>query len=180
MIKKSKKGRVFLILAIVFSFLMAGLNVFASILVTFNVRGVADEVGKVLNEMNSVLLTTDLTMVCIEMLIIAMIDIFAGIKYLSIVKHGINPRRGVGYMFQPAIQILCGSFVSGILAMIGIMVMAKDQMQMMQHPITPEEAVSDYKKEAMIDAVTRLKELKSRGAISEEEYYETLNKILEG
>ena len=40
--------------------------------------------------------------------------------------------------------------------------------------------MNDYKKKAMGEAISRLKELKAQGAISEEEYYETLNKILEG
>jgi len=37
-----------------------------------------------------------------------------------------------------------------------------------------------YKLEAMSEAVARLKELKDKGAISEEEYYANLNRILEG
>ena len=40
--------------------------------------------------------------------------------------------------------------------------------------------LSDYKLMAMSEAVTRLKELRATGAISEEEYYANLNKILEG
>ena len=39
--------------------------------------------------------------------------------------------------------------------------------------------LSQFKMEAMSDAVRKLKELKERGAISEEEYYASLNKILE-
>ena len=39
--------------------------------------------------------------------------------------------------------------------------------------------ISDYKLNAMSEAVARLKELRDKGAISEEEYYINLNKILE-
>ena len=179
MIKKSKKGRVILIISVVFSMLTALLNIVASMLLAFNFNGVGDVVTETMRSVNTLFMSTDVSLICIEMLIIAMIDVFAGIRYIAIIKYGINPRRGGNYLFQPIIQMLCGSFLGGLLALIGIVRMTKDQIEKMQHPISPEEAMNDCKQEAMIHAVTRLKELKSRGAISEEEYYETLNKILE-
>ena len=42
------------------------------------------------------------------------------------------------------------------------------------------EDVNEYKMKAMTEAVARLKELRQSGAISDEEYYATLDKILEG
>ena len=150
-----------------------------SMALAFNIGGVGDVVGQVVNSWSISGIVTDISLISIRMLITAMIDVFAGVFYIGIIKQGVNPRRGGSYMFQPFVQILCGSFLAGLFALLGITRMTKGQIENMKNPISAEEAINDYKKEAMIQAVTRLKELKSRGAISDDEYYETLNKILE-
>ena len=44
----------------------------------------------------------------------------------------------------------------------------------------PTSEINEYKMKAMTEAVNRLKELRQSGAITEEEYYANLDKILEG
>ena len=68
--------------------------------------------------------------------------------------------------------------IFGIIA--GIVIKNKKPKLIIENTATKEGEVSDCKLTAMTEAVTRLNELRSSGAISEEEYYATLNKILEG
>ena len=60
------------------------------------------------------------------------------------------------------------------------MLRIKKPKLIIENTATKEGEVSDFKLTAMTEAVTRLNELRSSGAISEEEYYINLNKILEG
>ena len=75
--------------------------------------------------------------------------------------------------------MLLGSFVTAIVAYVGLSMLYKMQRMIPQVVLNNPEFVNDYRMEAMTQAINRLKELKAKGAISDEEYYETLNKILE-
>ena len=58
--------------------------------------------------------------------------------------------------------------------------MSKQKQTLADVQAQSEEYINEMKLAAMSEAVTRLKELRASGAISEEEYYANINKILEG
>ena len=74
-------------------------------------------------------------------------------------------------------QAFIGSAIAGIFAIIAGAIM-KDQKAVVVAEEKVQTDISDLKLNAMKEAVLRLKELKERGAISEEEYYANLDKIL--
>ena len=76
------------------------------------------------------------------------------------------------------IQLLFSAYIPAIFGIItgALMINKKPTIAKSQE----QSFLSDYKLMAMSEAVTRLKELRATGAISEEEYYANLNKILEG
>ena len=85
-------------------------------------------------------------------------------------------------------HFILGSFLPALFAMISASVMGKQKQpaqvasveEAFKEGENKEDKVPDYKLTAMTEAIERLKELKDKGAISEEEYYANLNRILEG
>ena len=57
--------------------------------------------------------------------------------------------------------------------------MSKQKKKIVVTETSDDNFINDAKLTAMSEAVTRLKELRESGAISEEEYYANINKILE-
>ena len=75
-------------------------------------------------------------------------------------------------------QLLFGMYITGVVALIiGIVKMNKKATVI--EPVV-DSGIPKQKLELMGEAVERLKKLREIGAISEEEYYINLNKILEG
>ena len=179
--KQKNNGKVFVWIACVLSFLASVINVVAIVVIAFDLGGLMGILQETLAQYEIALLSSDLTYMCFELAIIVLIDLFAGLRYLRIARNRINIHRaGNNLMLQSVFQILLASLLAGVFGIIGISMMSSSRRL---SPATAEERtefVNDYKKKAMGEAIARLKELKAQGAISEEEYYETLNKILEG
>jgi len=179
--KQRNSGKVLIWIACVLSFVAVAINTVAVVVISFDIGGILTRVEEIVNEMGFTLVGADLTFTCIELLIVILIDLFAGLRYLKIARNRLSVfRPGNNLMFQTVFQILVGSLIAGIFGLIGLSKLTSRRRPV---PITPEESIefmNDYKKKAMSEAIARLKELKSQGAISDEEYYETLNKILEG
>jgi hypothetical protein len=82
-------------------------------------------------------------------------------------------------IYKGIFQILFGFYITGVLALVfGIVYSNKKQVTPMAD-FVEQDGIPAYKLEAMREAVARLKKLREVGAISEEEYYLNLNKILE-
>lgn len=178
--KKNDTGRVLLWVACVLSFATAAFNVFAIVMVSFDLFGILGFLESLLNQVGYTIMDMDISFICIELGIVAFIDLSAGVRYLNILKRRFNYGRvGGNLMLQSVLQMLFGSFISGLLGLIGINSLMRSVRPMPRTPEEQVELINDYKKKAMGEAITRLKELKAQGAISEEVYYETLNKILE-
>ena len=178
MTKQKNSGKILLWIACIVSFIAVAINLFAIVVLTFDLWGIVEIAEKYLNEIGFTL-GTDLSLMSFELAFVVLIDLFAGLRYLNILKNkiGLNPRSNP--IMQTIFQMLFGSFLAGILACIGLNQLAHRRPV----PVSEEDKVAyinEFKKKAMGEAITRLKELKAQGAISEEEYYETLNKILEG
>ena len=180
MIKTENKGKILIWIACVLSFLTALFNITTILALMLNWTSYVAMIDKALSILGTSTQDLNITLTSMELGIIAVIDIFAGIRYFKIALHKISVLRNhSSLILQSVIQTIFASFLAGIFGILAINSITKRRVV----PISQEEQIkyfNDYKKKAMGEAITRLKELKAQGAISEEEYYETLNKILEG
>ena len=176
--KQKNLGKVLVIIAVVLSFMLAAVSAFCAVALSFNLWNIADAYMGVMSEMGYAItdVSSEISIMSIELGISALVNLLAGLKYIKIVRRGGIPRHSSPFS-QVFLQVLFGSLIVGIIAMIGIVQIVKNRV-IKDINVTKEE-FHDYRMEAMTEAITRLKELKAQGAISEEEYYETLNKILE-
>ena len=177
--KKQKCSKVFLLLASILSFVMVIGAIALCVMLGFNLLGFADVYKDVLTSIGYVGdISSEITLVIFQMVITALMNLYFAIYYLKGFRlrlYTMNFARSL--ITQGTFQILLGSFLPALFAIIagGIMQSTKPAVPAR---ITPEN-LNAYKFEAMGQAVSRLKELKEKGAISDEEYYNTLNKILE-
>ena len=181
-----KKNRNFtLTLAAIVSYTFGGLALFAALMIGFNILGVADAYGELVKQM-ATLGTVDVEMqvmlATIELIVCALLCFYFGKFYVRANKMPVKPpQMGKTVIFMAVMQLLFCSFIPAIFGIIaGIVIKNKKPKLIIENTSTKEGEVSDFKLTAMTEAVTRLNELRSSGAISEEEYYATLNKILEG
>ena len=118
----------------------------------------------------------------IESLFIVFINIMVLVRYIRGYRYNANsPAFGRHLIWNSVSQFLFSSYIPAIFALItGLKLISKKPSVAAQENMSNEQAYyNQIKFEAMSQAVTRLKELRDSGAISEEEYYANLNKILE-
>lgn len=183
--KKSK----LLITAGVLSYIFAGIELIAGLMLGFNIFGTSDIVTEALLEIGYQV--TDIEVVLfgdtLSMIAGGLISLYFGRFYFKVEKSLFKPAElGNTVITMGILQILFGSFVPAIFGIIaGTKIKANKYMVVAgvdsKTAETAKKAgISEFKMTAMSEAVSRLNELRSSGAISEEEYYATLNKILEG
>lgn len=189
MTKKKNTSRILLIIACVLSFVTLGASAIAAILLGFNIGGVSDALCSLLVD-NGYSITeadSEITVMLFSFILEVFIELSFAVFYLKAIKFRANSLSFARRLMSKSIwHFILGSFLPALFAMISASIMGK-QKQATQ-TINVEEAfkenkedkVPDYKLTAMSEAIARLKELKDKGAISEEEYYANLNRILEG
>ena len=177
--KTNKKNKL-LLTAIIITYISLSVTIIALASLLFNLFEITDMVEKYLQEY----LGTDdvsqmFTMYYIEMFIGILVNIYAIRGYSKIYKFRLNNKDAGRYLTSVALwQLLFTSWVPSIFGFIAGIKMMKRKVQLETTPANPY--LSDYKLNAMSEAIARLKELRDKGAISEEEYYASLNKVLEG
>jgi uncharacterized membrane protein len=179
MTKKKNSGKILIWIACILSFLATGIGVLGIFALSFNLYGLTDMMQEISSKLSDSPEAIDISYVCLELGIVAVIDLSAGLRYLKIARNPfIAMRQGNALIFQCVLQMLFASLIAGIFAIIGISIISK---QKFVRPTQEEQMqyINETKKKAMGEAIARLRELKEQGAISEEEFYETLNKILE-
>ncbi len=181
---KTKKN-VTLTLAAVVSYTFGGLALFAALMIGFNIMGVADVYGEMVKQMvavGTVDVDMQIMLATIELIVCALLCFYFGKFYIRANRMPVKPpQMGKTVVFMAVMQLIFCSFIPAIFGIIaGIVIQKKKPKLIIENTATKEGEVSEFKLTAMTEAVTRLNELRSSGAISEEEYYETLNKILEG
>ena len=180
--KKKQKNNTLLIIACVLSYLSVATSIILAIMLGCNILGSADFYKEMIVKYISpnVDVSSQLTMQIIDFGITALINLYFAGFYLKGLKYRVNTNQyGSLVIGQALFQILFASFVAGLFALIAGIVMYRRKVEVVVETGTANSYLSDYKMEAMSEAVRRLKELKEKGAISEEEYYASLNKILE-
>ena len=179
MTKKQNKN-VMLTLTLVFTILQICMSIFVGFVLAFNLWGIIDYYNYL---MSSIITNYDINMYLtncyIELVLACIININCAMFYYKGIKYKVsNKQYGKMVLIYATIQLLFSSYIPAIFGIIsGALMMNKKTITVKSQD---QSFLSDYKLTAMSEAITRLKELRATGAISEEEYYANLNKILEG
>jgi len=181
--RQGNASRVLLWIAFIATCISIVFAIFSSIVLSFNVWGIADALGKMISSYGySYDVSSEVSSLVFSFVFQALIELYFAVFYFKALKYRANsPMFARKLLFKSIWQCFVGSFVPAVFALIAATIMSK------QKAVLPMESLScanselpGYKLEAMSEAVARLKELKDKGAISEEEYYANLNRILEG
>lgn len=188
---KAKKNWVFILLVIL-TYISVVIHTGIMALFAFNLFGFVDFYQGLISQYMgvSIEMTMDITLLCIESLIAVLFDLHCAKVYYRIYKYSALRnetyyRVGSQNLINSGIfQMLISSFPIGLIALITGIVLYKKQATLRETvtsdiPQYGSAMFSDYKLNAMSEAIGRLKELRAKGVISEEEYYEHLDKILE-
>lgn len=191
MTKKKNTSRVLLIIACVLSFVTLGASAIGATLLGFNIGGISDVLREMLLDAGYAATEVDseITVMMISFVLEVFIELSFAIFYLKAIKFRANSLSFARRLMSKSIwHFILGSFPPALFAMISASVMGKQKQPVQVASVeeafkegeNKEDKVPDYKLTAMTEAIERLKELKDKGAISEEEYYANLNRILEG
>lgn len=148
----------------------------------FNIGGVADRINSILiNQMQYAPSEADaqVTMFSFEFIISASFAFYCA-RYYKITGMYVRDEKELGkkVIIMGVFQLLFGMVITGIIAIIVGIVKVNSKKVVME--TKQDYGIPEQKLELMSQAVERLKKLREIGAISEEEYYINLNKILEG
>lgn len=181
---KKKNKNVMLTITFVLTIINVVLNVFVGFVLALNLFGMVDYLNSVMIAIGEEYgISSYLTSMYINLVFTVGVNIYASIFYFKGIKYRVNNKQyGKTMVYYGIIQILFSAYLAGIFALITAIVMLnkKSAPVDIDEKANSQSFLSDYKFMAMSEAVTRLKELRASGAISEEEYYANLNKILEG
>ena len=188
MTKKRNTSRVLLIIACVLSFATLAASAVGALLIGFNVGGVSDALNALLvnNGYSITEADSEITIMMFSFILEVFIELSFALFYLKAIKFRANSLSFARRLMSKSIwHLILGSFLPALFAMISATVMGRQQPAKVVNveeafKENKEDKVPDYKLNAMSEAIARLKELKDKGAISEEEYYANLNRILEG
>lgn len=158
------------------------LYLFAFLVLIINIWGVADAVSNVLiTQMNYTPTEAEgqLTMMNFELVISIFFSLYCFRYYKTAPYFSRNENElGKKVLIMGIFQLFFGMVLTGFIALIiGIVKMNRKAVRPI---VAVESGIPNHKLELMGEAVERLKKLRKIGAISEEEYYINLNKILEG
>ena len=177
-LKKSK----LLLTALIFTIIHLFLTLFVTITLAFNLFGVVDAIDILLSQMSQMGVGIDyyLTTYYFELALSFLVNFSCAKLYYKGYKYGaMGEVFGRRVIMNSIMQMLFSAMLPGIFALIAGMVLSKSRKIVTSSVSDSEEYFNRLKLEAMSEAVTRLKELRASGAISEEEYYANINKILE-
>ena len=179
----NNKKHIPLLIISILCFISVALYAFAFIALAFNLFGLSDLFRSIyLNMMISPSdVDFEITFTCIEMIISVLAGLHFARYYLKAYKF-ISYQIvdfGRNMIIKSIFQILFGFIITGTISLIMGIIYVNKKQKVEPKVFADEDGLPAYKLEAMSEAVTRLKKLKDVGAISEEEYYINLNKILE-
>ena len=185
-----KKRCVWLLINAIICYITAGFYLFATIAFACNLYGVVDLYNSMMTTMfPNYLGQMDMTMIYFEMVFDILLGVSFGNFYLLGYRKAYYSREYASrIMLTAVLQFLCGAYITGVIGIIIALVMkskapsAYQSIPVEEKVVEPKPAsdISQAKLLAMTEAVERLKQLREKGVISEEEYYVNLNKILEG
>jgi hypothetical protein len=167
----------------IISYILLGLTILAGIVLIFNIFGVSDLYDKIMLEMGASIsdIESEKVMMYINLVLTSLMNLYFAKYYIRNYKFGVYGGKQAESMIRMGlVQMILVSFIPGLLGLIAGVVMNGKKSEVKETVVTQNIGISDLKMAAMKEAATRLRELRDKGAISEEEYYASLNKILEG
>jgi hypothetical protein len=186
---KKNSGRVFLIIACVLTLITFVSSAILAVMMILNIGGINDYLIELMvrsGSMTAVEADSEVSMLLFTFLLQTVVELSFGLFYVKAIRYRANSISFARRLMSKAIwQCILGSLLPAVFAMIAAGVMSKQRETIKHIPVNEANVVDDnklpeYKLTAMSEAIARLKELKDKGAISEEEYYANLNRILEG
>lgn len=181
MLNTKKKSKLLLV-TLIFTIIHLSLISMVAIVLMFNLFGIVDKMDYILQTYvaKDMSISSMLSSYYFELLLSFIINFVAARLYYKGYKYGASGEIfGRRVIMEAIFQLLFSTFIPGVLALITGIVMTKQKRPVMTTTEQAEEYINETKLAAMSEAVTRLKELRDSGAISEEEYYANINKILE-
>ena len=182
--KKKQNKNILLLITFILTILQLTMLAFASIAIAFDLFSIQTFLEEYIREAYSSVVSLDsfLTSFYLETVLAILVNIGCAVLYFKAYKYRVNnPNFARRLMWNGIMQLLFSTYLAGIMAIISATIMLKKKPMPEQTRESIEKSlIADYKLAAMTEAVQRLKELREKGAISEEEYYVNLNKILEG
>ena len=179
---KRKNNKLTLVAGVVTCIMMA-ITAFGLLSFVFNLFGIVDLYTKFLTDMGYSVseVNDDLTFMYLQLVLNCLVNLFFARFYIRSYRFGFYGERHAQMLIRMGlIQMIFVAFLPGLLGLIAGIVMSSKKVDNRAKVVPQNLGVSDLKLEAMKQACARLKELRDKGAISEEEYYASLNKILEG
>lgn len=176
---KKQKNSVLLILACVASFLAVSFSIVVILVLLFDGFGIRTLFENTLASGGYTIddIKNEVALLYLEFGLSAAVNMYYGTFYLKGLKFRVNSKPfGRALVMKGVFQALIGSAIAGVLALIAGAIMKDQKVVVAEEKVQTD--IPDIKLNAMKEAVLRLKELKERGAISEEEYYANLDKIL--
>ena len=188
MTDSKKKSRIMLIIACVLSFVLLAGSGIVAIIIGFNIGGITDALNEMMVQAGYAATEVDseITVMLFTFILEFFVELYFALFYLKAIKFKANSVSFARRLMSKSIwHFILGAFVPALFAMISASIMGRQNMTVNTAEVKEafkedENKVPDYKLTAMSEAIARLKELKDKGAISEEEYYANLNRILEG
>ena len=176
-----RKKSTLLLITIILTILQMAMALFAGIALIFNLFGVVDLLNAILSEMYpGTTIDTYLTTYYIEFALCFLVNMSCLRLYIKGYKYGaIGEFFGKRLIMNGIMQLFFSAVLPGVFAIITGYVLGKKRIPAPVETSTNEAYINEMKLAAMSEAVNRLKELRASGAISEEEYYANINKILE-
>ena len=181
MILTRKKSKL-LLTTLIFTIIHMSLIMFVAVALVFNLFGVVDILNVMIGELSAgVTIDYYLSTYYIELALSFIINLSCAKLYYKGYKYGaFGEVFGKRLIMNAIIQLLFSAFIPGVFALITGIAMSKQKKKIVVTSALQEaNVINETKLAAMSEAVTRLKELRESGAISEEEYYANINKILE-
>ena len=180
---------VWLLINAIICYVIAGLYLFSIVAYAFNLFGVMDLYAEVMSSIYpNYAGQIDMSMMYLQIGIDVLISISFGNFYLTGYRHRFYSREyAARIILNSVLGLLCGLFIPSVIGLIIAGVM-KSKSSYSHNEVNVDKSmlrrveseIPQGKLIAMSEAVERLKQLREKGVISEEEYYTNLNKILEG
>lgn len=183
-----KYGNKLILTASILSYVLAGFTILLGLALGFDFFGLCDLLERTLVELGyeASSVDTEVFIYTMEFIIGGVVEIYFANFYLRLYRTPILPKEiGNTIIIMAVLQILFASFVPAIFAIIAGVGVKKGKgleafaIKNEKLEIGKKAGISEFKMTVMTEAVSRLNELRQSGAISEEEYYASLNRILE-
>ena len=183
-----KRRSALLLTTIIIAAISIAFNIFAIIAFIVNLMGIRGLYGEILQKLYSATVDVDaeIKFVYFECLFQILIHSVFIYRFAFLYKKATPGLQLSKYMFSMSIwYLLLTCSIASIFAIIASLVMKNNSQRPIIAAAVPkapedEKSVTDFKMRNMTEAVNRLKELKQSGVITDEEYYASLDKILEG